>query len=124
MFKHQTGSSKHTLHQDYNYHGVLGGKTGPAIYHSYLVSTDTPVNLLGRDMLIKLRATILCGSDGLQVHLPNGTQLFCGNNTSFSHGQYLLQPLQDSVADIYWVLLQPETTAHRGILSAFHRWKS
>ncbi|MEQ2171760.1 hypothetical protein GOODEAATRI_014052, partial [Goodea atripinnis] len=28
------------------------------------------------------------------------------------------------MADIYWVLLHPETTACRGVLSSFLRWKS
>nr|XP_023649555.1 uncharacterized protein LOC111834465 [Paramormyrops kingsleyae] len=34
-----------------------------------------PVNLLGRDVLVKLGASILCSADGLVVTLPKGTQL-------------------------------------------------
>ncbi|MEQ2163445.1 hypothetical protein GOODEAATRI_030233, partial [Goodea atripinnis] len=75
-------------------------------------------------MLIKMGATILCGPDGLSVHLPNGTQLACGNNSRLSHGQYLIQPLADPMADIYWALLHPETRAGGGILSSFLQWKS
>ena len=36
---------------------------------------------------------------------------------------YLLQPESEQYADIYWGLLQPETTEQRGILSAYLRWK-
>ncbi|XP_062270837.1 uncharacterized protein LOC133976604 [Scomber scombrus] len=96
----------------------LGSQT---MRHSFVHSPTVPLNLLGRDLLIKLGASILCSADGLIVTLPDGTRLPCsGQNT---YGQYLLQPIHEQYADIYWGLLQPEQTEHRGILSAYLEWK-
>ncbi|KAI4874220.1 hypothetical protein NFI96_032033, partial [Prochilodus magdalenae] len=85
-------------------------------------SPAVPTNLLGRDLLIKLGATILCSPDGLEVRLPDGTRLPC-NGGPRHDGQYLIQPVIEQYADIYWGLLLPETTAHQGILSAYLQWK-
>lgn len=38
-------------------------------------------------------------------------------------GQYLLSPADDTLADIYWALLLPETEETPGILSAYLQWK-
>lgn len=35
-----------------------------------LLSPDSPVNLLGRDLLYKLKATIFCALDGVFMELP------------------------------------------------------
>uniref|UniRef100_A0A096MEB6 Peptidase A2 domain-containing protein n=1 Tax=Poecilia formosa TaxID=48698 RepID=A0A096MEB6_POEFO len=80
-----------------------------------------PVNLLGRDLLIALGATILCGPDGLIVTFPDGSSHACSQ--VYTHGQFLLQQTEERLADIYWGLLQPETTDHAGILSCFLLWK-
>lgn len=93
-----------------------------ALLHPYLVSVNVPVNLLGRDLLIKLGATILCSPDGLIVTLPDGTNLNCDQNVAEA-GQWLVQPLQPEVADIYWGLLNPETPEHEGLMSVYLRWK-
>ena len=95
------------------------------VKHPFVHSPTVPMNLLGRDLLVKLGASILCSADGLVVTLPDGTQLPCtGLATS---GQYLLQPVNEQYADddvlIYWGLLQPETTEQRGVLSSYLGWK-
>lgn len=90
--------------------------------HPFVLSKEVPVNLLGRDLLKKLGATILCESAGLTVRLPDGTAWTCSNTSSHAT-QYLLRPIQPEVADIYWALLCPDTPEHKGILSAFLSWK-
>lgn len=44
----------------------LGKQT---LKHRYVVSPHVPVNLMGRDLLIKVGATIMCSADGLTVTL-------------------------------------------------------
>ena len=96
----------------------LGNQT---VMHPFVHSPTVPMNLLGRDLLVKLGASILCSADGLLVTFPDGTRLPCtGQNTP---GQYLLQPVNEQYTDIYWGLLQPETTEQSSILSAYLRWK-
>ncbi|XP_048853493.1 uncharacterized protein LOC125721578 [Brienomyrus brachyistius] len=96
----------------------LGGQT---FLHPFVVSAAVPVNLLGRDMLVKLGASILCNADGLVVTLPEGTRLPCDGATGGT-GQWLMQPVsQHPVADIYWGLLQPSPA---GILAVYSAWRS
>ncbi|XP_072566556.1 uncharacterized protein [Paramormyrops kingsleyae] len=88
--------------------------------HPFLVSSSVPVNLLGRDMLVKLGASILCSADILVVTLPEGTRLRCDALT-MGAGQWLVRPVQSqALADIYWGLLEPGLT---GILTAYSAWR-
>ena len=89
--------------------------------HPFVHSPTVPMNLLGRDLLVKLGASILCSADGLLITLPDGTRLPCSEQQT--PGQYLLQPLNEEYADIYWGRLQPETTEQGGILSSYLQWK-
>uniref|UniRef100_UPI0010A0C0C6 uncharacterized protein LOC114590397 n=1 Tax=Podarcis muralis TaxID=64176 RepID=UPI0010A0C0C6 len=44
---------------------------GPlSVNHTFLL-TSSPVNLLGRDLLCKLNATIQCGQEGIYLHMPD-----------------------------------------------------
>ncbi|XP_069025015.1 uncharacterized protein [Embiotoca jacksoni] len=90
--------------------------------HRFLISPEVPVNLLGRDLLIKLGATILCGPEGLVVSFPNGTDIPCGLTCERS-GQYLVRSLDTLHADIYWGLLQPSHEPTTGLLSAYNSWR-
>ncbi|XP_005755484.1 uncharacterized protein LOC102208784, partial [Pundamilia nyererei] len=92
---------------------VLGKQT---LKHSYVVSPHVPVNLRGRDLLIKLGATIMCSADGLTVTLPGGKEFLCLGTSS--KNQYLLQDCEQSTADIYWGRLVEE-----GILRQYQLWK-
>uniref|UniRef100_A0A3B5M0X8 Peptidase A2 domain-containing protein n=1 Tax=Xiphophorus couchianus TaxID=32473 RepID=A0A3B5M0X8_9TELE len=91
------------------------------VTHPFVCSPSSPVNLLGRDLLIALGATILCGPDGLLVTFPDGSSHAC--SPVYTHGQFLLQQAEEQLADIYWGRIQPEKTDHAGILSCFLLWK-
>uniref|UniRef100_A0A670IS81 Gag-Pol polyprotein n=1 Tax=Podarcis muralis TaxID=64176 RepID=A0A670IS81_PODMU len=43
---------------------------GPLLAEHTFLLTSSPVNLLGRDLLCKLNATIKCSSDGIYLHMP------------------------------------------------------
>ncbi len=74
--------------------------------HSFLYSSNAPVPLLGRDLLIKLGASILCSPQGVIVTFPDGTQVDCSQTapTGFRQNVLLGGPLKEA-ADIYWVEL-------------------
>ncbi len=71
--------------------------------HSFLYSSNAPVPLLGRDLLIKLGASILCSPEGVIVTFPDGTQVDCSQTapTGFRQNVLLGGPLKEA-ADIYW----------------------
>lgn len=91
----------------------LGKQT---LKHRYLISPQVPVNLMGRNLLIKLGAAIMCSADGLTVTLPGGTQLACLGATS--KNQYLVQDCEPATADIYWGWLIED-----GILRQYQLWR-
>lgn len=91
--------------------------------HSFVYSPAVPSNLLGRDLLTRMGASILCTPDGLTVTFPDGTQIHCNTASTLSRGQFLIQPVGEKAADIYWGLLRSETAKHEGILSAYLHWK-
>ncbi|XP_070403834.1 uncharacterized protein [Nothobranchius furzeri] len=99
---------------------TVGNQT---VLHSFVCSPTVPVNLLGRDLLIKLGATILCGPTGLTVTLPEGTILPCTGEVS--DGMYLAQKLPDisDCAEIYWALLDTETKDTPGLMTLYQQWK-
>ena len=43
---------------------------GPLLTEHTFLLTSSPVNLLGRDLLCKLNATIKCSQDGIYLHMP------------------------------------------------------
>uniref|UniRef100_A0AAY4B9C1 ribonuclease H n=2 Tax=Denticeps clupeoides TaxID=299321 RepID=A0AAY4B9C1_9TELE len=94
------------------------------LLHSYICSKDVPVNLLGRDLLIRLGASITCSPQGLTVSLPAGTILPCREMVE-GNGQFLLHPAQDvsPTADIYWAMLNSEPSASPGVLTMFQQWR-
>ncbi len=69
--------------------------------HSFLYSSNAPVPLLGRDLLIKLGASILCSPEGVIVTFPDGTQVDCSQTapTGFRQNVLLGGPLKEA-ADI------------------------
>ncbi|XP_013770973.1 uncharacterized protein LOC102210013 [Pundamilia nyererei] len=91
----------------------LGKQT---LKHRYLISPQVPVNLMGRNLLIKLGVAIMCSADGLTVTLPGGTQLACLGATS--KNQYLVQDCEPATADIYWGWLIED-----GILRQYQLWR-
>ncbi|KAL3976475.1 F-box and leucine-rich repeat protein 13 [Sarotherodon galilaeus] len=91
----------------------LGKQT---LKHQYVVSPQVPVNLTGRDLLVKLGATIMCSADGLTVTLPGGKEFPCLGSPSKT--QYLVKGSEQSTADIYWGRLVEE-----GILRTYQQWR-
>ncbi|KAL4008754.1 hypothetical protein ACER0C_002606 [Sarotherodon galilaeus] len=91
----------------------LGKQT---LKHQYVVSPQVPVNLMGRDLLVKLGATIMCSADGLTVTLPGGKEFPCLGSPSMT--QYLVRDSEQSTADIYWGRLVEE-----GILRTYQQWR-
>ncbi len=77
-----------------------------SLLHSFLYSSNAPVPLLGRDLLIKLGASILCSPQGVIVTFPDGTQVDCSQTAPTGCRQSVLLggPLKET-ADIYWVEL-------------------
>ncbi len=77
-----------------------------SLLHSFLYSSNAPVPLLGRDLLIKLGASILCSPQGVIVTFPDGTQVDCAQTAPTGCRQSVLLggPLKEA-ADIYWVEL-------------------
>ena len=101
---------------------------GQTFEHRYIASPQCPVNLMGRDLLVRSGASILCGPDGLIVTFPNGQTFNCSVSQLQSHSQMLLA--QDNTpgasgqwADIYWGLVQPETSKGGGVKSLYTEWK-
>nr|XP_024655942.1 uncharacterized protein LOC106675601 [Maylandia zebra] len=91
----------------------LGKQT---LKHQYVVSSQVPANLMGRDLLVKLGATIMCSPDGLIVTLPGGKEFPCLGSPSKT--QYLVQNSEQPTAEIYWGRLVEE-----GILRHYQLWK-
>ncbi|XP_029356363.1 uncharacterized protein LOC115042344 [Echeneis naucrates] len=98
----------------------LGNQT---VLHPFVHSPEVPSNLLGRDLLTRLGATILCSPDGLTVSFPDGTSLPCDCAGATHSSQYLIQPIAEKAADVYWGLLHSEKVDKGGILSAYLTWK-
>ncbi|XP_034089450.1 uncharacterized protein LOC117557643 [Gymnodraco acuticeps] len=44
---------------------------GSRVQHSFIISEGSPINLMGRDLLCKLQATIHCTPDGLYLTIPD-----------------------------------------------------
>uniref|UniRef100_A0A8C9ZRI9 ribonuclease H n=1 Tax=Sander lucioperca TaxID=283035 RepID=A0A8C9ZRI9_SANLU len=86
-------------------HTAIGNQR---VHHPYVVSPTVPMNLLGRDLLIKLGVSILCCADGIILTFPDAHQMTCSEGGQ-GHGQYMLSPTSDTpYADIYWAMLSPE----------------
>ncbi|KAI7790212.1 hypothetical protein IRJ41_024809, partial [Triplophysa rosa] len=91
--------------------------------HSFLVSKNSQSNLLGRDLLVKLGASILCSCEGIIVTFPTGNIVNC-SLTSGGGGQWLLSEAREPEgADIYWGELNSETPGGQGLLMLYSLWK-
>ncbi|XP_029367849.1 uncharacterized protein LOC115049619 [Echeneis naucrates] len=100
---------------------------GQTFAHNYVSSQSCPVNLLGRDILLKCGASILCSPEGLIVTFPNGYTINCSVSTTHSTSQMLLMadntPGAEGLwADIYWGLVNtPPGT--QGIGALYQSWR-
>ncbi|XP_069768429.1 uncharacterized protein [Narcine bancroftii] len=101
---------------------------GQTFTHQYILSARCPTNLLGRDLLVKCGASILCGPSGIEITFPNGYSMNCSVTTLHSSSQMLLAAAGGSVsegqwADIYWGLLETEDPQKVGLLKLYNQWK-
>ncbi|XP_029902678.1 uncharacterized protein LOC115355895 [Myripristis murdjan] len=81
------------------------------IVASILYSIDTPVNLVGRDLLCRLRATIICNPHGLHLQIPDDQCLEATSMMIQHTGKKVKRPL------VYWLRL-------KGTMSAlYQQWK-
>lgn len=96
--------------------------------HRFVSSLSCPVNLMGRDVLLKCGASILCSPDGLILTFPNGYTVNCSLSTVHSSSQMLLSAdtsptAEGQWADIYWGLLEPDTAETPGIGALYQSWR-
>ncbi|XP_056913633.1 uncharacterized protein LOC130539351 [Takifugu flavidus] len=100
---------------------------GQTVLHPFVISPHCPINLLGRDLLVRTGAAILCGDKGLVVQFPNGMKLNCCIPHQGVKGQMLMSvtpfPEQGVWADIYWGELEPETSPGVGVVALFQSWR-
>ena len=103
-------------------HPLLVTLAGQTSQHQFVHSVQIPVNLLGRDILVITGASILCCADGLRLTFPNG-QTLKATSDGGTLGSYLMTPLSEPMADIYWAKLDPETPEAVGVFQSFLQWK-
>ena len=61
-----------------------------SLLHFFVQSPACPVNLLGRDILTLVGASILCSPDGVRVTFTNGHTVICSIDGLMSTSQMLL----------------------------------
>ncbi|XP_061619602.1 uncharacterized protein LOC133472567 isoform X7 [Phyllopteryx taeniolatus] len=83
------------------------------LLHSFVYAPNCPVNLLGRDLLIKTAPTILCSPDGLILQFPDGHTYCCsGDDTSniyMQDSERRLPSMTCATADIYWAKMATDS---------------
>lgn len=102
---------------------------GQRFSHPYLLSPQCPANLLGRDILIKTNASILCSPDGLRVSFPDGTSFNCSAPIGASSQMLLARPTRPDPFQqtiIYWGLLERplvNSELKQSLYTKFSMWK-
>ena len=81
---------------------------GPlSVEHAFLCMSDCPMNLLGRDLLCKLRATIQCTESGdISLHIPEESLkafplLFLDSNSTEDSLSTIYPLLEDLPKDLW-----------------------
>lgn len=94
--------------------------------HAFIYSPKCPVNLFGRDMLIKCGASIFCGPRGLRIAFPDGTEMDCVQPPGKAFVMLSTAPVaeHDEYADIYWAALNPESPSTNGVCALFQLWSA
>lgn len=83
---------------------------------------------MGRDLLMKCGASVLCGPDGVVVRFPNGYEMNCSLHTMQTTSHMMVavdtSPEADTLwADIYWGLVDFDSNAAFPLLEAYHQWR-
>ncbi|XP_049328657.1 uncharacterized protein LOC125797840 [Astyanax mexicanus] len=90
------------------------------VLHSFLIAPQAPLNICGRDLLMKMGVSILCSPDGLTLTWLSGQQRI--RLSGYTEGMYLLQTGQDETVDIYWGLLNDDQPHTPQTLELFQQW--
>ncbi|CAM5141869.1 unnamed protein product [Natator depressus] len=83
--------------------------------HSFLIATSCPANLLGRDLLCKLRATITCSPEGLYLSVPTSVPeatvmaLLATNATTITPTAPLVPVELSDIPEALWASASTET---------------
>lgn len=98
------------------------------VSHSFLYSSNAPVPLMGRDLLTKLGASILCSPDGIVVRFPDGHTVNCSLSSTETGNQWMLVggKYKESV-DIYWAELEvdwEDEMSSNSVVSLYNTHKS
>jgi len=78
-------------------------EVGPqSAQHAFLMATDTPINLLGRDLLCKLNCTVKCTPEGVYLDIPHESHIT------------MLNLLQESTENLVyrWTVIDCEAFNH------------
>lgn len=86
---------------------------GKTVISPLLYSVDSPVNLLGRDLLCSLEAQIMCTPDGVYLDIPQ---------TRCEQMMALLKEKDEQLtqAAVYWLELLPESSM---LMHQWRKWK-
>ena len=101
---------------------------GQVFHHQFVQSEACPINLMGRDLLIKCGASVLCSTDGLLVTFPNGGKVNC-SVTSLQPSSHMMLAAEcgpqapTQWADIYWGLLDSDDISPTGVVALFTQWR-
>ncbi|CAI5657156.1 unnamed protein product [Oreochromis niloticus] len=88
--------------------------SGKSIVAPLLYSADTPINLMGRDILCPLKAKIMCTPDGLYVDFPQEEIHRMMPTQTEKEVERQMQPL------VYWLQLTPEESM---LKQEWTKWK-
>lgn len=91
-----------------------------SVYHKFLYSPSCPVNLMGRDLLCKLRLTIYCSENGVHIETTPPVQ------TPLIHILHMApaDPVQIPDTEVYWLKLLNIDPGTPGVQFQFLQWKS
>ena len=77
------------------------GIAGQIFFHQYILAPQSPANLMGRDVLVKANASILCSPDGLIISFPDCTRLNCSLFNIKTGSQMMLAQSTEAEATLY-----------------------
>lgn len=88
---------------------------GLLVYAPLLYSTDTPKNLLGRDILCKFKAKIMCTQGGLHVAFPTPLVDTLGSVMAVTVSKKEDAP-NNYQPEVYWIRFNQDS-------SLYHQWE-
>ncbi|XP_029939577.1 uncharacterized protein LOC115382074 [Salarias fasciatus] len=94
--------------------------------HSFIFAPQCPINLLGRDLLIRLCPMIKCTADGMILIFPDGSTFHCSQQTDsmlmMEANEELPEPMRP-LADVYWALIDSATPSWGSCVELLDLWR-